>query len=97
MPLGHCPAHARRGAAWRGHGQHAHRGELTADRTTAETRSFLGGNGHQMMAYTWLHENLEGEAGKVRLTIEAVSVVEEDDVDGEIGMEVEEGALRLTP
>jgi hypothetical protein len=50
-----------------------------------------------MMAYTWLHENLEGEAGKVRLTIEAVSVVEEDDVDGEIGMEVEEGALRLTP
>jgi hypothetical protein len=45
------------------------------------------------MAYTWLYDNLEGEAGKVQLTIE----VEGDDVDGEIGVEVEEGAPRPTP
>jgi hypothetical protein len=49
------------------------------------------------MAYTWLHKNLEGEAGKVRLTIEVVNAVEGDDVDGEIGVEVEEGAPRSTP
>jgi hypothetical protein len=49
------------------------------------------------MANTRLHENPEGEAGKVQLTVEAVGTVEGDDVDGEIGMEVEEGAPRLTP
>jgi hypothetical protein len=61
-----------------------------------ETRSFLRGNGCRAMAYTRLHENLEGEARKVRLTIEAVSAAEGDDVYGEIGVEVEEGAPRLT-
>jgi hypothetical protein len=49
------------------------------------------------MAYMWLHENLEGEAGKVQLTVEAVGAAEGDDIDGEIGVEVEEGAPRLTP
>jgi hypothetical protein len=49
------------------------------------------------MAYTRLHENPEGEAGKVRLTIKAVSAAEQDDINGEIGAEVEEGAPRLTP
>jgi hypothetical protein len=49
------------------------------------------------MAYTWLHGNLEGEAGKVLFTIKAVSTAEGDDVDGEIGGEVEEGAPSLTP
>jgi hypothetical protein len=49
------------------------------------------------MANTRLHENLEGEAGKVWLTIEAVSVTEGDDVDKEIGVEVEEGAPRPLP
>jgi hypothetical protein len=62
-----------------------------------ETQSFLRGTGHRAMAYTRLHENLEGETGKVRLTIEAVGATEGDDVDGEIGMEVDEGALRPTP
>jgi hypothetical protein len=50
-----------------------------------------------MMAYTRLHENPEGEAGKVWLTIEVVGVAEGDNVDGEIIMGVEEGAPRLTP
>jgi hypothetical protein len=45
-----------------------------------------------MMAYTWLHENAEGEAGKVRLTVEAVGATEGDNVDGEINVVVEEGA-----
>jgi hypothetical protein len=44
-----------------------------------------------------LHENPEGEASKVRLIIEAVGRAEEVDVDGEIGVEVEEGSPRLTP
>jgi hypothetical protein len=57
-----------------------------------ETQSFLRGNGHQTMAYTWLHENAEGEAGKVRLTVEAVGATEGDNVDGEINVVVEEGA-----
>jgi hypothetical protein len=48
------------------------------------------------MAYTWIHKNPEGEAGKVRLTVEAVDVVEGDDVDREISVEVEEGAPRPT-
>jgi hypothetical protein len=97
MPLGHCPARARHRAAWCGHGQRAHRGELTADRTMVETQSFLRGNGHRTMAYTQLNENPEGEASKVRLTIKVVSTAEEDDVDEEIGVEVEECAPRLTP
>jgi hypothetical protein len=37
------------------------------------------------------------EAGKVWLIVEAVGTMKEDDIDGEIGMEVEEGAPRLTP
>jgi hypothetical protein len=49
------------------------------------------------MAYTWINENPEGEAGKVWLIVEMVGTAEEDDVDGEIGVEVEEGAPRLTP
>jgi hypothetical protein len=49
------------------------------------------------MAYTRIHENLEGEVGKVWLTIEVVSVTEGDDVDGEIGVEVEEGAPKPLP
>jgi hypothetical protein len=45
------------------------------------------------MAYMRLHKNPEGEVRKVRLTVEA----EGDDIDGKIGIEVEEGAPRLTP
>jgi hypothetical protein len=37
------------------------------------------------------------EASKVWLIVEAVGTTKEDDIDGEIGMEVEEGAPRLTP
>jgi hypothetical protein len=44
------------------------------------------------MAYTWLHENVEGDAGKVRLTVEAVGATQGDNVDEEISVVVEEGA-----
>jgi hypothetical protein len=50
-----------------------------------------------MMPYTWLHENPEGEVGKVWLTVEVVRAAEGDDVDGEIGVGVEEGTPRPTP
>jgi hypothetical protein len=52
------------------HGHHAwprlewHHGELIAGSTIVETWSSLRGNGHRAMAYTRLHENPEGEAGK---------------------------------
>jgi hypothetical protein len=62
----------------------------------AETQSFLRGNSHRMMTYTRLHENPKGEARKVRLTIVAIGAVEGDSVDGEISVEVEEGAPRPT-
>jgi hypothetical protein len=35
------------------------------------------------MVYKLLHENPEAEAGKVRLTVEAVGAAERDIVDGE--------------
>jgi hypothetical protein len=57
----------------------------------------LRGNGHRMMPYTWLHENPEGEVRKVWLTVEVVCAAEGDDVDGEIGVGVEEGTPRPTP
>jgi hypothetical protein len=49
-----------------------------------------------MMVYTRLHENPEEEVGKVRLTVEAVGSVKGDGVDGEISVEVEEGAPKPT-
>jgi hypothetical protein len=49
-----------------------------------------------MMTYTRLHENPKGEARKVRLTIVAIGAMEGDSVDGEISVEVEEGAPRPT-
>jgi NADPH-dependent curcumin reductase CurA len=41
----------------------------------AETQSLLRVTGHGMTAYMLLHENPEGKAGKVWLTIEAVGPV----------------------
>jgi hypothetical protein len=71
----------RSGITWPRPARHC--GELTAYRTTAKNQRFFRVNSHWTVAYTPLHKDPKGEAGKVQLTIEAVGAVEGDNINGE--------------
>jgi hypothetical protein len=80
MSLGRYPVRARNAVAMYGAAKAA---PWRAHRrlNDGENLELLRVNGHWTTAYALLQENLEGEAGMVRLTGEAVSTVEGDDVD----------------